>query len=106
MLEKKIERKVCKTVLDVLGVASCKLTTPGKAGYPDRMFFIPGGRPLFIEFKRPGETPEPLQVLIHHMLRALGYDVEVHDDHDSAVSAVRAALHAAQVPKGRHKVSP
>lgn len=30
-------------------------------GYPDRLFISPYGHTVFIEFKRPGEEPRPLQ---------------------------------------------
>ncbi len=97
MLESKIERDACRAVLDELGVASTKLVTPGQRGFPDRIFWIPGGKPLLIEFKRPGEEPRKLQSHIHKMLSMLGYSVEVHDDIDAAVASVRKALDAAKI---------
>lgn len=94
-LEKKIERDVCDEVKEQLGVLGVKFTTPGRKGYPDRIFFIPGGKPLLIEFKRDGEDPEPYQAYIHEILRGLSYEVQVHDNFDTAISAVRTALESA-----------
>jgi hypothetical protein len=41
------------------GVVVAKLTQ--LVGVPDRIFFVPGGRPLIIEFKARGLAPEGLQ---------------------------------------------
>lgn len=75
----------------LLGVPSLKLNLKGNRGWPDRIFLIPGGRPLFIEFKRPGEEPRKLQQQRHRILRKLGYDVEVHEERHAALDAVRQA---------------
>ena len=99
-----IERRACKRILDQLGVYSIKLTTPGQSGFPDRLFLIPGGRPFFIEFKRPGEEPRPLQHHIHQLLRQLGYDVEVHDAIEPAFAAVSKRLDAARIPANKRKI--
>ena len=101
MLEKRIETNTCERVLHELGVASAKLATPGRRGIPDRIFWLPGGIPLMIEFKRPGEEPRPLQSHIHALLKQLGYLVEVHDNEDEAFESVRRTLEAAQLPKDR-----
>lgn len=71
-----------------------------ETGYPDTGFLIPGGRPLFIEFKWGEKTPDPKQEYWHKIFRDLGYDVEVHNNVDEALTAiafkvVAAALHAA-----------
>jgi len=92
MLEKRIETNTCERVLHELGVASAKLATPGRRGIPDRIFWVPGGRPLLIEFKRPGEEPRPLQSHIHALLKQLGYLVEVHDNEDEAFESVKKLL--------------
>lgn len=99
VLESGIEGKACREVWKKLGVYGLKLHVVGQRGYPDRVFLIPGGRPLLIEFKRPGEVPRDLQAHIHKRLRKLGYQVEVHDDWRDAFEAVKQAVEAAQVPK-------
>ena len=45
---------------EAAGWLARKLTYPGRRGAPDRMF-IKGGRVEFVEFKRPGKRPDPLQ---------------------------------------------
>ena len=91
MLEASIERWVCQQVLWRFGVPNLKLNLRGNAGWPDRVFWVPGGRPLLVEFKRPGEEPRARQQLVHMMLRDLGYEVQVHDDKRVALEAVRVA---------------
>ena len=95
--ESKIERRACDRALDELGVTNSKLVTPGRTGFPDRIFYIPGGKPLLIEFKRPGEEPKPMQLYIHQLLRQLKYNVKVCDNVEDAVRYVREALHAARL---------
>ena len=69
------------------------MTPQGQTGYPDRMFLIPGGRPLLIEFKLPGEEPRAKQGHIHGVLKELGYNVQVHDDYDEAMKAIEEAVY-------------
>lgn len=92
VLESKIERDTCARAAKLMGVIGTKLVAPGETGYPDRIFWLPVGRPLLIEFKRPGENARPKQVFIHEQLRGLGYEVQVHDNVNEALRAIRAAL--------------
>src|SRR5208283_1561851 len=91
-LETSVERRVARDALTLYGVVSFKLTLRHDAGWPDRLFLVPGGRPLFIEFKRPGEPPNPLQAHRIETLSGLGYDVEVRDDYDAALAAIAGRL--------------
>ena len=78
MLEKEIEKKLVTAVRMMDGVA-VKFVSPGYAGMPDRLVLLPGGRMAFVEVKRPGEQPRPLQEARHRMLRRLGFKVYVLD---------------------------
>lgn len=95
-LERNIEQGALKAVFK-LGVLSIKLV--GGGGQPDRMFIIPGGRPLFIEFKRPGGVLSKTQEFTIRRLRHYGYRVEVCFTVAAAVAAVQAALDAAALPE-------
>lgn len=105
MLEKLIEKDACDKVLDELGVFGIKLVSPGRRGYPDRMFLVPGGKPVMVEFKQLGEKPDPLQHYVHDTLRKLGYHIEVFDNVEDCFNCIRAALHTAQVSNHSHQVS-
>ena len=55
------------------------------SGWPDTIFLIPGGRPAFIEWKRPGKRPSRLQDERISWLEAQGYDVGWCYDADEAI---------------------
>lgn len=90
--ESSIERSVCDKAYTDLGVRNIKINTTSESGYPDRMFFIPGGLPFLIEFKKPGKRLEKKQSHVHDQLKADGYDVEWHDTKDGALKAIRLRL--------------
>ena len=79
MREKAIERKFVEAVEKTGGVA-LKFVSPGYDGMPDRLVLLPEGRIAFVEVKRHGEKPRPLQEKRHGMLRRLGFMVFVLDD--------------------------
>lgn len=95
MRESKIESDTCARALAELSVRSLKLNVQGDTGWPDRMYLIPGGRPLFIEFKATGGVRSARQRLIHAMLTYNGYKVETHDTKAEAFAAIKAAVDAA-----------
>lgn len=61
MLEKDVEREVCKYA-EGKGLLQYKFSSPAHAGVPDRLFIVGVGQVFFIEFKRKGGVPTPLQV--------------------------------------------
>lgn len=106
-LEKEWEQDLCHDVLRDFGVPNKKINADrgGETGWPDRIFFIPGGSPLIIECKRDGKPTSAKQDYIINMLRGLGYDVEVYDNYEEAYGAIRARVEAAQVSKDGGEVS-
>ena len=79
MREKTIEVKLIKAVREMGGIAP-KFSIPGLDGMPDRLVLLPKGKIAFVEVKRHGEKPRPLQEARHGMLRDLGFKVHVLDD--------------------------
>lgn len=79
MREKTIEQKLVTAVKKHGGICP-KFVSPGFAGMPDRLLFLPDGVFAFVEVKAPGEKPRPLQLARHNMLKKLGYRVYVLDD--------------------------
>ena len=104
-LEKVTERRA-KLLAAKWGAASIPLKLrPGhNTGIPDVLFLIPGGRPLFIEFKRR-RPRTPKQRFWHGYLKRLGYDVQTCNDAAAAQACIRAALDAAELPKESSEVS-
>lgn len=73
------ERDVEKYLVDQVrrrGGMAIKWTAPSMSGVPDRIVFLPGGRVMFVEVKRPGEKPRPLQERVMGMLQELGANVQ------------------------------
>ncbi len=81
-----------------IDVVTLKLNLRGRKGWPDRLVMWEGGHMMFIEFKRPGEEPRRLQVYVHKQLRALGFEVQVHDNTRNALDAVEAKIRATTTP--------
>lgn len=82
MLEKQNQKKVVAYAAK-LGIVSIRMYFgPGsQIGWPDVLFLIPGGAPVFIEFKAPGKQPSPKQFIKIELLRSLRYMVFVCDDY-------------------------
>ena len=102
--ENPIEQSAVKEVWEQLGIKGSKLVVKGETGYPDRIFWLPNGKPFLVEYKRPGEDPRPKQEHIHNELKQLGYDVEVHDDPATTLQACINRLETAQLPKESREV--
>lgn len=69
MLEKEIENRVCQYAREK-GWLAYKFSSPSRVGVPDRIFISPTGKIIFIEFKRKGMKPTPVQEREHdHLIR-------------------------------------
>lgn len=78
MREREIERKLVSAVKSRGGICP-KFVSSGFDGMPDRVVLLPHGKLGFVEVKRPGEKPRPLQTARHRLLRKLGFLVFVLD---------------------------
>ena len=78
MLEKEIEKQLVVETKRMKGLA-LKFTSPGFVGVPDRLVLLPKGKLAFVEVKREGEKPRPIQISRHKLLRKLGFKVYVLD---------------------------
>lgn len=75
--ERDIERKLKKRVEGMGGL--CLKFISSVSGVPDRLVLMAGGQIVFVELKRPGEKPRPLQERQIRRIRELGFRVEVID---------------------------
>ncbi|MBG9548335.1 VRR-NUC domain-containing protein [Cytobacillus firmus] len=100
MRENFIEKKFAEAVKKT-GSLPLKFTSPGKAGVPDRVVLIPGGRILFVELKKPGEKLRPLQEKRKKDFENLGFKVEVVDS-IQRIEEVCHEIQTAQLPGIRH----
>lgn len=77
-LEKKVQERIIKRYTD-LGWMVIRLINTNKPGIPD-LLLLKDGTARFIEVKRPGKKPRPLQEKRIAQLRAIGFQVEVLDN--------------------------
>lgn len=85
--EKVFERALSKYVNDKGGIA-VKLLSQFVNGLPDRLYLLPGGRALFIEFKSTGKKPTRIQEHIIGRIQKLGFTVLVVDSSETYKNAV------------------
>lgn len=78
MLEQTIEQTLVRETKKAGGIAP-KFTSPGTAGMPDRIIILPKGRICFVELKRPGQKPRPIQIRQMDRLTQLGCMVRTID---------------------------
>ena len=76
--ERQIEKRLVEKVKERGGLC-IKLGTTVMAGLPDRLVLLPFGIMAFVEVKRGGEEPGPLQRVVHKQLAELGFMVFVAD---------------------------
>jgi hypothetical protein len=79
MMEKSIEQKLVAKVKKLGGICP-KFISPGYDGMPDRLVLLPKGKIGFVEVKKKGMKPRPLQLARHKLLKGLGFKVFVFDD--------------------------
>jgi hypothetical protein len=81
-LEKEIERAAIRIIQEHV---DCKIlkTSESLRHFPDRMILLPGGRVVWVEFKRKKEKLRPGQSIVSAELRRLGFEVYVIDDENS-----------------------
>lgn len=105
VLEKHVERAGSDHARD-RGVLHMKFTSPGHNSVPDRIvlgYVPPWLRDAlaqcitFVEYKRSGQVPTPAQMREHARLRAMGFNVEVIDNHDAAKAMIERMNHPPKV---------
>lgn len=104
ILEKDIEGAV--VLFAKLNGFLCPKVQFAEAGWPDRLFLSPTGHTIFIEFKRPGEKPVPLQTYRIEELRKRGIPAFWCDSTAAGIGILTAALDAARLPAASDKVAP
>lgn len=80
--EKAFERELSQYV-ERRGGMAVKLLSQFFKGLPDRMFLIPIGKVLFVEFKSTGKKPTPIQRWVHRKFAEIGFSVYVVDNPES-----------------------
>lgn len=87
LLEKEVEQPAWQFA-ESRGWFHDKIMRTSRSSFPDH-FFARRGRIVLMEFKRPGEPPNPKQAKRHRELRAQGVEVHVVDNLDDAKRILR-----------------
>ena len=86
--ERDVERKLKREVEKMGGV--CWKFTSSVSGVPDRLCLFPRGVIVFVELKRHGEKPRPLQQRVIGKIRKLGFRVEVIDSEEGIQELIKS----------------
>ena len=87
--EKDVEQALIREIRKRGGIC-LKFVSPGWDGAPDRVCLFSGGRIVFVEVKRPGAKPRPLQARRMEQLRELGFTVAVVDSLEGAAATAKS----------------
>jgi hypothetical protein len=94
ILESKIQRQIILW-LEAKGWYVVKILQTTKNGWPDLQAlklddseYYPKSKIIFIEVKRPGQKPTPLQLIRHEELRSRGFHVIVADSLESLIEQI------------------
>ena len=90
-LEKDIERKV-REYAKGKGVLNHKFVSPSNRGVVDRLFIFKGGTVAFMELKRKGKKPSPLQQKFIDAVVDQGGHAVYCDSFDSAKAYLDAMI--------------
>lgn len=86
MRESKLEKDV-RLWAEAMGIHTRKTVSPSRRGFMDRLFSGKRGL-LFLELKRPGEEPEPLQYLEIRLFNETSCPVNAADWSDNFEDAI------------------
>ena len=90
-----LECKTEKDFTDHVNATVCwclKLNPLGRVGIPDRLVIGPFQFILFVELKRLGKEPSPIQWWFHDILRKYGFTVMVPDSIEDAIEGFNSHL--------------
>jgi hypothetical protein len=76
--EKLLETKLKKEV-EKMGGWCIKMLSTHITGLPDRICLLPGGTIFFAEIKTTKKKAKKIQILVHHKIRGLGFEVHLID---------------------------
>ena len=91
IMEDDIEDAFCEYAKSE-GCYPFKLALIGLRGFPDRTILCPGGRILFIEFKRKGKGLSPAQSVYKKIIVELGFKYFLCDEIGQAERKLRKFL--------------
>lgn len=103
-LESDIQAETTRAAVSI-GLLPIRINVVGRKGWPDYGYGYKGHM-CFIEFKRPGERPEPLQEHVHQILRAELFPVFVVSNADYGITLLKEWKHDIDASETVAKVRP
>jgi hypothetical protein len=97
LAEKHIQQKVVKYARE-LDFLCIKINVGSQRGFPDYVFIDPQGWHCWIEFKKPGSSPRPLQIYRGTQLTERNVAVFVVDSYEKGKEIVDAMV-ASRIPE-------
>jgi len=79
--EYQIENYLVKQI-EKLGGIAIKFNPHNNRGLPDRICFIPGGRVILVELKRPGQRPRKNQIRQLSFFKKMGFQATWADTYE------------------------
>jgi hypothetical protein len=80
-MQEKLEKEIEQKCIDAIQIQTeCLILKEFERHYPDRLILLPGGRAVFIEFKRKNKNLRLGQNFVKTRLIKLGFEVYVIDD--------------------------
>lgn len=86
-LERNVEAYLVKQI-KAIGGKAIKMLPTFEAGVPDRCVLY-NGRTVFVELKKPGERPRPLQVNFMAELRKMNHETRVIDSYEGVNELIK-----------------
>lgn len=86
--ESQLERKFYDKVKK-LGGLPLKFVSPGRAGVPDRIILMPGGKIYFVEMKSEVRQTSPIQEYIFEKFAKLGFPVTIINSEETLKNFLR-----------------
>ena len=80
------------------GFLTIKVHERYQLGWPDRLFIAPSGECRWIEFKKPGQYPKPIQVRIHKELAQRNHRVYTVTTRHESIQLLQDALDTPRIP--------
>lgn len=102
-LEKQIENKVSKWAKASCWI--CHKVRFAENGWPDRLYIHPLGLHVWIEYKRPGQVPAPLQIERIRTLLDQGVKAGWTDNYEDAIYFL-SILDAKVLSVAGYKIAP
>ena len=90
--ESQLEENLCRRIKKLGGMA-LKFMSPGRAGVPDRIILMPGGKIYFVEMKSSNGPVNPIQEYVFEKFEELGFKVHILNSEQTIENFIQKIYH-------------